>query len=337
MKSKRIKKILLNILKTIAIPAIVYIIFFILAKVTTGSAFGTWSSMNIIFQQSVLNALVGWAMSFNMLNKRWDFSVGSMVILGGIVGSNISQDLGWGPWGMLLFCLIFGILFGLFNGVVQIGIGAPTLVTSFGLLMVYETAETIVWGGHGAHIKVGSNMTMLGQTPWIFIIAIIFAVIHFIIYTFTRFGYNNRSMANNTPVAKSLGISENKDIMFSYLMCGIFAGVAAVVYTSFRGAVEVSVDMGTANTVFEAMLPVFIGMFIARYSNITIGIYIGSLTVKMLAAGLMSIGITSTLQTVANGIFLFIIIAYSSNQERIRQYFITKKSKKQINGMSANA
>lgn len=331
MQSGKTKKIVLNILKTIAIPLIVYVVFFLLTKITTKSAFGTWGSLKIIFQQAVLNAMVGWAMSFNMLNKRWDFSVGSMVILGGIIGSNISQNLGWGPWGALLFCLIFGIIFGLFNGVVQIIIGAPTLVTSFGLLMVYETVETIVFGGHGAHVKVGSNMTMLGQSPWIFIIAVIFALIHFIIYTYTRFGYNNRSMSNNTAVAKNIGISENRDIMLSYLMCGIFAGVAAVIYMSFRGAVEVSVDMGTANIVFEAMLPVFIGMFIAKYSNITIGIYIGSLTVKLLTAGLMAIGLTSTLQTVANGIFLFVIIAYSSNQERIRQYFLTRKAKKQVN------
>lgn len=328
MKNQFFFRICGNILKTIIIPVVVYIVFFILAKLTTGSSFGTASSMNIIFQQSVLNAMIGWAMSFNMLNRRWDFSVGSMVILGGIIGANISQNLGWGAPGALLFCLIFGLLFGVINGVVQIGIGAPTLVTSFGLLMVYEATETIVFGGHGAHVNVGSNMTMFGTAPYIYVIAIAFAGVHFIIYTFTRFGYNNRAVANNTSVAKAMGISETRDVMLSYVMCGIFAGVAALIYMSFRGAVEVSVDMGTANTVFDAMLPVFLGMFIARFSHITIGIYIGSLTVKLLTAGLMSIGLSSTLQTVVNGIFLFVIIAYSSNQERIRQYFVSRKLRK---------
>jgi ribose transport system permease protein len=325
-----VKKIFLNIIKTIALLVVVYILFFVLSKLTTGSSFGTWNSFSIILQQSMLNALVGWAMSFNMLNKRWDFSVGSIIILGGIVGANLAQSLEWGPWGALFFCLIICMVLGFINGIVQIGIAAPTLVTSFGLLMVYETVETIVFGGRGAHVTVGSSMTMLGQTPWIFVIGSVFAAIHFVIYTFTKFGYNNRSLSNNLSVAKSIGISENKDIFLSYIFCGFFAGAAAVVYMSFRGAVEVSVNMGTANIVFEAMLPVFIGMFIARYSHITVGIYVGSLTVKILTAGLMAIGLSSTLQTVANGILLFVIIAYSSNQEKIRQHFLTKKTKQSL-------
>ena len=59
MRSGKAGKVLLNILKTRAIPVVVYIVFFLLTKVTTKSAFGTWNSLKIIFQQAVLNALVG--------------------------------------------------------------------------------------------------------------------------------------------------------------------------------------------------------------------------------------------------------------------------------------
>ena len=66
VKQNRVKKIFLNIIKTIALLVVVYILFFVLSKLTTGSSFGTWNSFSIILQQSMLNALVGWAMSFNI-------------------------------------------------------------------------------------------------------------------------------------------------------------------------------------------------------------------------------------------------------------------------------
>lgn len=314
------KQIIGNTVKTLILPLAVYFLFLILSKFTTENNYGTWDSMSVILQQSVLNALVGWSMSFNMLNGRWDFSVGSIVLIVAIIGSTVAQSFGMQAWGILLFCLIFGVLFGIINGCVQIAVGAPTLVTSFGLLMVYETLQAVVNDGRGAH-AMGQGMTMFGMAPYIYYVAILFGVIHFVIYTFTRFGYNTRSLANNRNVAVNIGIRENQNIFKCYLLCGVFSGVAALVYLSFRGSVQLSMNMGTSNIVFEAMLPVFIGMFLARYSNITIGIYIGSLTVKMLTAGLMAVGINTSLQTVVNGVILFIIIAYSVNQAKIQKKF----------------
>lgn len=320
-------KITSNIAKTLLLPVVVYLLFLVLSIFTTGNDYGTWSSMSVILQQSVLNAIIGWSMSFNMLNGRWDFSVGSMVFIVAIIGASISANLGWGAYGILLFCIIFGIIFGIINGIVQINIGAPTLVTSFGLLMIYETLQAIVNDGRGAHV-MGKGLTMFGLSPYVYYIAIIFGLIHFVIYTFTRFGYNTRALANNRLVATNIGINEKANILKCYLLCGLFVGVAAVVYVSFRGSVQLSMNMGTASLVFEAMIPVFIGMFIAKYSHITIGIYIGSLTVKMLTAGLLAVGLSSTLQTVVNGIVLFVIIAYSVNQAKIHSYFESKKRKK---------
>lgn len=307
-------------LKTLMFPLAVYIIFFILSKFLTDSRFGNWDSINIILQQAVLNAMIGWSMSFNMVNGRWDFSIGSMVMIVGIIGGNMALDLDMGAHGILLFCLIFGVLFGLINAACQILIGAPTLVTSFGLLMVYETMQAIVNDGLGVRI-MGSKLPIYGMYPRIFIVGIIFALIHYIVYTYTRFGHNTRSLAYNVSVAKNIGISEKKNILGCYILCGLFAGMAAVIYASSKGSVQLSMNMTSTSLVFEAMIPVFLGIFISRYSNLTIGIYIGSVTVKLLISGLMSIGLSSTWQSITNGLVLFAIIAYSVNEERIKRFF----------------
>lgn len=307
-------------LKTLMFPLVVYIVFFILSRLLTDSRFGNWNSVSIILQQAVLNAMIGWSMSFNMVNGRWDFSIGGMVMIVGIIGGNIALKLGMGAHGILLFCLIFGVIFGLINAVCQMTIGAPTLVTSFGLLMVYETLQAIINNGQGVRI-MGSKLPIYSMYPLIFVVGIVFAVIHYVVYTYTRFGHNTRSLAYNVSVAKNMGISEKKNIFGCYVFCGLFAGMAAVIYASSKGSVQLAMNMTSTSLVFEAMIPVFLGIFISRYSNLTIGIYVGSVTVKLLISGLMAIGLSSTWQSITNGLVLFVIIAYSVNEERIRRFF----------------
>lgn len=317
---KKVGNFALKALKTLMFPLAVYIVFFVLSRLLTTSRFGNWDSINIILQQAVLNAMIGWSMSFNMVNGRWDFSVGGIVMIVGIIGGNMALNLGMGANGILLFCLIFGVIFGLINAVCQMSIGAPTLVTSFGLLMVYETLQSIINNGQGVRI-MGAKLPVYSMYPRIFIVGVIFAVIHFVVYTYTRFGHNTRSLAYNVSVAKNIGISEKKNILGCYIFCGLFAGMAAVIYASSKGSVQLAMNMTSTSLVFEAMIPVFLGIFISRYSNLTIGIYVGSVTVKLLISGLMSVGLSSTWQSITNGLVLFVIIAYSVNEERVKRFF----------------
>jgi ribose/xylose/arabinose/galactoside ABC-type transport system permease subunit len=326
----RLTKILLNTAKTLMLPAAVYIIFFILSRTISGTQFGTWTSINIILQQSVFNALVGWSMSYNMVNGRWDFSVGAQVLIVAIIGTSIALLLGWGAFGILLCCVIVGVGFGTLSGAVQLAIGAPSLVTSFGLLMVYEALQGIINNAQGVRI-MGSTLTKFGMSPYVFILGAVVAIIHFVIYEHTKFGYNVRSLAYNRQVAINIGVNDKRNAFGCYVLCGMFAGAAAVVYVSFKGSVQLSMNMASATIVFESMIPVFIGIFLSRYSNLTIGIYIGALSVKMMVAGLIAIGLTSTLQSVANGVFLFLFIAYSVNEKRVREWYAVRKSLKAVN------
>jgi len=327
---QRLKKILLNTGKTLILPVLVYIIFFVLSRVISGTQFGTWSSINIILQQSVFNALVGWSMSYNMVNGRWDFSVGAQVLIVAIIGTSIALSFGWGAYGILLCCVVVGVGFGVISGAVQLAIGAPSLVTSFGLLMVYEALQGVINDAQGVRI-MGNTLTKFGMSPYVFILGIVVAIVHYIIYEYTRFGYNVRSLAHNRQVAVNIGVNDKRNAFGCYVLCGMFAGAAAVVYVSFKGSVQLSMNMASATIVFESMIPVFIGIFLSKYSNLTIGIYVGALSVKMMVAGLIAIGLTSTLQSVANGIFLFLIIAYSVNEKRVREWYAVRKSFKAAN------
>ena len=69
------------------------------------------------------------------------------------------------------------------------------------------------------------------------------------------------------------------------------------------------------------------GVALQRYCNILIGIFIGNFVLNMLTTGLMNMGLSSSLQDTASGIFLLIIMIFTYNSQRVLDYFAVRKER----------
>ena len=83
--------------------------------------------------------------------------------------------------------------------------------------------------------------------------------------------------------------------------------------------------MASLSLGFDAIMGVFIGINLMSSCNLVIGIVIGTFTMKMLGAGLISMGLNSNLQSIAQGFFLLIFIGISSNRDRFSNYLEERK------------
>ncbi|MNI67627.1 hypothetical protein D3C73_1232700 [compost metagenome] len=72
---------------------------------------------------------------------------------------------------------------------------------------------------------------------------------------------------------------------------------------------------------FSSMGPVLVGLYLARFSNIPLGIFAGALGMNALSYGMVILGIDSSMQTVNLGVFIVAFMGYTSNQEKIRAFF----------------
>jgi ribose transport system permease protein len=61
---------------------------------------------------------------------------------------------------------------------------------------------------------------------------------------------------------------------------------------------------------------VFISFFIRRYSGFTFGIVVGVISMKMLTTAMVACGMSATVRTIVNGLFLLVLLCISSNQNR---------------------
>lgn len=334
------KRIAGNTWKTIVWPVAVFVLFTILCRIfSPSSSFGdfftgdpgrtaaAFMSLEAVTKQAILSCLIAMAMACNMLNDRWDFSMGIICVCTSFIATPIAKSIcadmiaadgkTTAPtWVLLVLCMLICMGLCTINAVLYLLFKVPTLVISIGLMLIYETLVRVVNNGAGAPLS-GMNYTLLGRSPWIYIIAVVMILLFLLIFTFTRFGYNVRSLGNNQQVASNIGVKETKNVILSYLLCGLILGVAAAVNVGLSGKIEAnSTFNNNTGMMFQAFPAVFIGLYLSRYTNFSIGIFIGAFCIKMMTSGVVALGLPSAIQDIGVGAFLFFFIALTTNQGR---------------------
>ncbi len=309
MKSNsKAKEYALRTVKTLILPVVVYIFFCI----TGNGNFGSMDSMLVIARQACMPIVMSFALAFNMSIGMWDFSAGAEVFLACIIGGNLANDLGLGLPGLIVICILVGVCITALTGFLYNFMKVPSMVLTIGLVLVYESLTKILWDGSGALIT--GDMTVLYQAPNCFIILLIMAVIFYVVYNYTAFGHNVRALGNGQLIARNAGLNPAKTKFMSFVFGGLFIGVAALLYISQKGSVKATANMGSMTTVFDAMMGIFIGLFLSKYCNLTFGVAIGAFTMKMLNTGLVAMGLSSNIRNSTSGLFLLIILIIANNQ-----------------------
>lgn len=327
------KRIAGNIVKSFLLPIGMFLVLFILTRFIGRGQFGTLENMISILRNTMLGSCISLAMACNLLNGRWDFSIGMMVILCPVLAMPLVEGLGIGIPGLLIVCTVIGLLLGLLNGVAYLVIRVPSIVTSLGFYVIYESVITVYNGGSGARIR-DFSMLKLAQFPYIFLVAGVGFAVFYVLFTHTRFGYNVRSLAKSQALAVNSGINERRNVLGCYLLCGFLVAIAGIIYVSMTGTILADMRQNGSSTImFEAIPPVFIGFFLMKYTNLTAGVILGTLTMKLLTAGMLAMGIPSTLQNVGVGLFLLLFIAFTSNQSKL---YDARKARRRVAAVTAH-
>lgn len=306
--NSKVKDYALRTVKSLILPAMVYL-FFLLAG---NGRFGSGASMLVIARQSVMPILLSFALAFNMSIGMWDFSAGGVVYVACIVGGNMALLTGAGLIGLIFFCVATAVIMTTITALLYNFVKVPSIVLTIGLVLVYEASTSILFGGKG--VLISGDLTILSRSPYCFIILAVMFALFYIVFNFTSFGHNVRALGNGQLIARNAGLSPSATKFKSFVFGGLFLGAAAVINISARGKLTVATNMISVSTVFDAMMGIFIGLFLAKYCNMAIGVAIGAFTMKMLNTGLIALGLSTTVRDISSGLFLLLILIVSNNQ-----------------------
>ena len=160
------------------------------------------------------------------------------------------------------------------------------------------------------------------------IFAIMF-VLFYIIFNYTKFGYNVRACASSERIAKNSRCQYQENsipLLCSFIIipwsCGTFLKI------SIQGSIDTPMYMSSTNIIFNCMLGIYVGLALEQYCNLVIGIFIGNFILNMLTTGLLSMGLSASAQDTTSGIFLLVIMIFTYNNQRVMDFISERKLKK---------
>lgn len=302
---------------TFAFPVVMWLLFFIITTMSKQAGFASSMGMEKILRDSVLSTIIAFAIALPLSGGRWDFGVGAIIALSSIIGGNIAIQNNLNIAVMIGITVAAAVLLSVAEGIIYIFFRIPNMIVSLGVVMLYEALTGILFNGEGVQMFRYNKLTTLATAPSAYILLIVIIVLFHILLKYTRFGYDTRSLASNPKLAINNGVNEKKNIVLTYLVVGVLLGFAAVINASIA-VVSPASNLSSTNLMFSSMGPVLIGLYLARFTNMPLGILSGSLGMNSLSFGMAVLGFHSSLQMIVLGAFIVIFMGYTTNQDKIK-------------------
>jgi ribose transport system permease protein len=269
--------------------------------------------------------IIAMAISFQVFNGAFDFSMGAIVYLAIIVGGSITLSNKYSAYVMALLIIGVALVLALVNGVLYILLRLPPTVISLITLMIYEALTQIFNGGRGVLITTKPQYAIFYEEPAIIIIAAFMMLLYWALMKFTRFGYATRALSRGQRIAVSFGIKEIPAVIKRYAIVGLFLGVASLMYLGQNLTIEAVQNMESTIVMFSAIMPVMIGGVLAKYSNIPVGIFLAALSMQFISVGFVCMGLDSNFASAMSGLFILVFIAFTGNLDTMKLYFDHRK------------
>ena len=300
-RKRQIKISLKKILVVVMLPVVVFTFFILLQP----KRFGNIQTIFIVFQQAFIPSISAWGLCFVMSLGLYDLSIGAIIILSAIIGTNTANMVG-GVAGVLLLvvlCVGVSVVLEYVNATVYTYMRIPSMIVTIGLLMIYETFGNFI---NGAVLPF--EMGFLGRAPANIIVGLITFFIAYMLFNKTKIGMQIRAVGGSEIIAHNSGIDVKKIKMLGFIMCGIFLGIAGVLTVSYGGVIMPSTRLDSISRIFSPIMGYFIGLALRKYCNVIIGIFVGEFIILMIITGMMSMGVPSTFQQVFTGLFLLVVV-----------------------------
>jgi len=257
---------------------------------SVGRRFGTLENTYDILRHSSEIGLLALALTPVILTGGIDLSVGSLLGLCAILFGKLWRDAHVPIWAAAAAAVILGAAGGALNACFITRLRLPPLIVTLGTLSLFRgLAEAIT---HGVDTFTGfpDSFLVLGQgrilglpaqVPVVCCVAIgIWVLTHC-----TVFGRSWRTIGFSPEGARYAGIPVGRRIAAVYILAGVVAGVAGVIYSARLG--QARADAGTGYELFAITAVVLGGSSIFGGIGSVHGTLLGVATIAVLTNGLV--------------------------------------------------
>ena len=208
----------------------------------------------------------------------------------------------------MLVGVAVGALAGLFNGLIIVGFGLPSLVVTIGTLALYRGIAQILLKERGVsdfpdwYQELGFGTVPGTPVPWsVLVFLVLFA--GFALYLHRTYGGRAiYAIGNNKVAVEYSGINVRQKMLAIFILSGIICSVAAIIFTAYLASARSDTAIGLELPVITAV--VLGGVNIFGGSGSLFGVLLALLVLAFVKNILGLIGMTPEQQDIVTGAVL---------------------------------
>lgn len=276
--------------------------------------FGTWENFRSILEQAAPLMVLAVGLTIVLAGGEFDLSFPGIIGLSSVVSIKVMADGGGGT----LVAVLAGLGTGLAAGIVAGLLVATERASSFIITLALGT----VWGGMALGISEGKTIAevtegytnislnqIFGIANPVYI-AVLVAIIAYLILRVTVFGRQVRAIGSNPGAARLAGVRISVTRIGTFAALGLAAGLAAVLLSSSAG--QFSPDIGSGLFI-PPYVAAFFGLSVLAAGRFNVlGTIVGGLFIGTLQTGLIIVGSEAWVSNVVVGLALIAILVVAA-------------------------
>lgn len=216
---------------------------------SVGPRFGSLDNSFDILRHSVEIGLLALVMTPIILTGGIDLSVGSLLGLCAITFGKLWRDAGLPIPVAAALTLVIGALAGGLNATLITKLRLPPLIVTLGTFSLFRGLAEAITRGADTFTNFPASFLFLGQERWLGIPAqaplfIIVAVALWLLVHRTTFGRSFRAIGFAPEGAHYAGLPVERRLAMVYVLAGVVAALAAIIYTARLGQAKADAGMG---------------------------------------------------------------------------------------------
>lgn len=233
--------------------------------------------------------LLAFGLTFVVVAGEIDISVASTMTVAAVVIADV-WNAGVNIWLAALVGLVVAGVLGLVNGLLIGVLNLPSLAITLGTLAAYRGLAYVILGG-SALSGFPTGFTNIGggyisnELPYAVLVLVGFAVVLGFLLHATRFGRYLFAIGSNREATRFSGVPVTRSRVTIFVISGLMAGVAAIVYLGYFGSVQADAASGSEliNVVTAVVLG---GVDIFGGSGTIPGVFLAFILIAVLRNGM---------------------------------------------------
>ncbi len=294
-------------------PVLSIAAFFVLVclifSIITDSFLTQVNLLNLL-RQSAPILIVATAMTFVITTGGIDLSVGSnLALVNALAAIALASGIPWPA--VVLLMLGLGVAIGGVQGYFVAYEGIPAFIVTLAGLSAIRGLALLLTEGYSIPISGDSWFVQIGRgwflgVPLPAIIALVAAIIGFIVLTQTRYGRYVTGIGANVEAVRRAGVNVRRHILSVYMLTGTAAALAGIVIAARLGSGSSNAGVGFELEVIAAVVLGGTNLFGGR--GTIVGTALGALTIAVIGNGLILAHISPFFTQIVTGLIILLAI-----------------------------